>query len=69
MARQHADDPEVCGDHLGQCGAVRQTHRVQERDADRDRRMVQAHDGRYAGAPGEDPVQPGQLCGPQAAAG
>lgn len=68
MARQHPHDPGVRGDHLRQRGAVRQAHPVQERNADRNRRVVQTDQGRYAGASGELPVQPGHLTGTQPAA-
>lgn len=68
MARQHPHDPGVRGDHLRQRGAVRQAHRVQERNADRNRRVVQTDEGRYAGASGELPVQPGHLLGTQPSA-
>ncbi|MFF8985388.1 hypothetical protein ACF08E_18615 [Streptomyces globisporus] len=68
MARQHPDDPGMRGDLPGQLRAVRQTHRVQERDADRNRWMVQADERRYAGALGEGAAQPGHLPGTQAPA-
>ena len=63
---EHPDHVGVVPDDRGQRGRVVEDHAVEERDPDRDRRVVQADEGGHVAAGAEDLVDPGELGGAEA---